>query len=71
MPTESVLAYADQGIRSKELSLCALCLAQGSTILSTATKSFMMKHCLKEESSVPLNYKQLDHLSHERDLEAH
>ena len=53
------------------MSLCALCLAQGSAIISTTTYSTTVKHCLKEVSSAPLNHKQLDPLLDMRGIEVY
>ena len=52
------------------MAFCALCLAQGSTTISTISKFTTTKHYLKVESSIFLRHKMLDPLLYTCDLEA-
>ena len=52
------------------MALNILCLAQGSTILSITTNFFTAKRFLGVDSSIPLQYRQLDPLLDTRGLES-
>ena len=70
MLIEPVLPCNYQSYRNKSMALCALHLAQGSTILSSIIKSTTIKYHLKSVSSIPLKFKQIDPLLEKRGLEA-